>query len=103
MGNNTVMKHIERLRKMVGLAYKMEWQEKDPFLKFEAKYEKKERDFLNKEELASIEVKNFEITRLQLIKDLFVFSCYTGLSYKDEMNLTTENLTVASMAESGSA
>ncbi len=94
MGNNTVMKHIERLRKMVSLAYKMEWLEKDPFLKFEAKYEKKERDFLNKEELASIEAKNFEITRLQLIKDLFVFSCYTGLSYKDVMNLTAENLTV---------
>jgi hypothetical protein len=37
MGNNTVMKHIERLRKMVSLAFKMEWLDKDPFMKFEAK------------------------------------------------------------------
>jgi hypothetical protein len=31
MGNNTVMKHIDRLRKMINLAVKMEWIEKDPF------------------------------------------------------------------------
>lgn len=92
MGNNTVMKHIERLRKMVSLAFKMEWLDKDPFVKFEAKYEKKERGFLTLEELQSIENKVFTIQRLQLIKDLFVFSCYTGLSYGDVMNLTTDNI-----------
>jgi len=92
MKNNTVMKHIERLRKMVSLAYKMEWLDKDPFIKFEAKYEKKERTFLTKEELLGIEEKRFSIARLQLIKDLFVFSCYTGLSYGDVMNLTSNNL-----------
>ncbi len=86
------MKHIERLRKMVSLAFKMEWLDKDPFIKFEAKYEKKERGFLTLEELQSIENKVFMIQRLQLIKDLFVFSCYTGLSYGDVMNLTTDNI-----------
>lgn len=92
MGNNTVMKHIERLRKMVSLAYRMEWLDRDPFIKFKAKYEKKERTFLTKEELQRIEDKSFTIPRLQLIKDLFVFSCYTGLSYGDVMNLTLGNL-----------
>ncbi|MBU2994821.1 site-specific integrase [Cellulophaga baltica] len=92
MGNNTVMKHLERLRKMVSLAFKMEWIDKDPFLKFEAKYERKERTFLSIEELEAIENKQFSVPRLQLIKDLFVFSCYTGLSYGDVMNLTKDNL-----------
>ena len=92
MGNNTVMKHIERLRKMVSLAYKMEWIDKDPFIKFEAKYERKERTFLTLEELQGIENKSFGIPRLQLIKDLFVFSCYTGLSYGDVMGLTNKNM-----------
>lgn len=92
MGNNTVMKHIERLRKMVSLAHKMEWLGKDPFIKFEAKYEKKERTYLTLGELQAIENKQFTIERLQLIKDLFVFSCYTGLSYGDVMNLSTKNL-----------
>ncbi|WP_111310040.1 site-specific integrase [Confluentibacter sediminis] len=94
MGNNTVMKHIERLRKMVSLAFKMEWLDKDPFMKFEARYEKKERDFLTLEELQSIENKAFTIPRLELIKNLFIFSCYTGLSYGDVMNLTTDNLCI---------
>lgn len=92
MGNNTVMKHIERLRKLISLAYKMEWIDKDPFIKYEAKYEKKERTFLTLEELQSIENKAFGIPRLELIKDLFVFSCYTGLSYGDVMGLTSNNL-----------
>ena len=92
MGNNTVMKHIERLRKMVSLAYKMEWLDKDPFIKFESKYEKKERCFLTSEELGRIENKAFGIGRLHLIKDLFVFSCYTGLSYGDVMGLIANDL-----------
>jgi site-specific recombinase XerD len=94
MGNNTVMKHIERLRKMVSLAFKMEWIAKDPFINFEAKYEKRERTFLTLEELQAIENKTFGIPRLQLIKDLFVFSCYTGLSYGDVMKLNNQNLCI---------
>ena len=92
MGNNTVMKHIERLRKMVNLAFKMEWIAKDPFIKFKAKYIKTERGFLSLEELQRIENKMFGIERLQLIKDLFVFSCYTGLSYGDVMGLSSAHL-----------
>ena len=94
MGNNTVMKHIERLRKMVNLAYKMEWIDKDPFIKFKAKYLRKDREYLTLEELQKIENKEFNIHRLQLIKDLFVFSCYTGLSYGDVMRLTQNNLCI---------
>jgi len=94
MGNNTVMKHIERLRKMINLAYKMEWVDKDPFIKFKAKYQRKERTFLTLEELQTIEQKEFSISRLQLIKGLFIFSCYTGLSYGDVMSLTNDNICI---------
>ncbi len=94
MSNNTVMKHIERLRKLINLAYKMEWIDKDPFIKFKAKYIRKERTFLTLEELQTIENKEFSIPRLQLIKDLFVFSCYTGLSYGDVMSLTNDNICI---------
>lgn len=92
MGNNTVMKHIERLRKMINLSVKLEWLDKDPFIKFQAKFEKKERAFLTPEELQSIELKEFCFERLQIVKDLFVFSCYTGLSYVDVMDLTEDNI-----------
>ena len=53
IGNNAVMKHIQRLRKMVTLAYHIEWIERDPFVKFKPKLEKTEREFLTDIELRS--------------------------------------------------
>ncbi|WP_299671340.1 site-specific integrase [uncultured Polaribacter sp.] len=94
MENNTVMKHIQRLRKMVTLAYKMEWIDKDPFIKFKPTYIKNEREFLREDELQDIIEKEFEIERLNLVKDLFIFSCYTGLSYIDVMNLNEDNIAI---------
>ena len=92
MENNTVMKHIQRMRKMVTLAYKMEWIEKDPFIKFKPTYIKNEREFLREDELQDIIKKEFSIERLTLVKDLFIFSCYTGLSYIDVMQLNEDNI-----------
>lgn len=94
MGNNTVMKHIERLRKLVNLAFKLEWINRDPFINFKAKFVKTERGFLSEDELLEIENKQFRIPRLQLVKDLFVFSCYTSLSYIDVINLTPDNINI---------
>jgi integrase len=89
---NGVMKHIERFCKMVNLAVRLEWIERNPFHAYQLKFEKVERDYLTKEELAGIEEKQFHIVRLQVVKDLFVFSCYTGLAYIDVFNLTPANL-----------
>jgi len=89
---NGVMKHLERFCKMVNLAVRLEWIERNPFHAYQLKFEKVERDYLTKEELARIEEKQFHIIRLQVVKDLFVFSCYTGLAYIDVFNLTPANL-----------
>lgn len=91
-GQNTVMKHIERLRKMINIAIRNEWLQRDPFAKFKPTFTKSERGFLTTEELSTIENKEFSIVRLKQVKDLFVFSCYTGLAYIDVMNLTPNNL-----------
>lgn len=94
MGNNTVMKHIERLRKLVNLSIKNEWLDRDPFAKFQAKFVRHDREFLSQEELDKLETKELNVVRLQWAKDLFVFSCYTGLAYCDVMTLTQENISV---------
>lgn len=93
-GNNTVMKHIERLRKMVNIALKNEWLEKDPFAKFKKTFTKTNRECLTELELKTIEAKEFKIERLRFVKDLFVFSCYTGLAYIDVMQLTPRSITL---------
>jgi len=92
--HNAVMKHIQRLRKMITLAFHMEWIERDPFVKFKPHLEQKERGFLTTEELRQIEELKIEIPRLQKVRDLFIFSCYTGISYGDLMALTPQNIII---------
>ncbi|MBO0321637.1 site-specific integrase [Muricauda sp. CAU 1633] len=92
LSNNGAMKHIQRLRKMVRMAVNNEWIEKYPFQKFKIRMEKKERDFLTMIELRKIQDFQTKIERLRIVKDLFVFSCYTGIAYCDIMNLGEDNL-----------
>ncbi len=92
--HNAVMKHIQRLKKMISLAYRMEWIDKNPFIKFQSTLEPREREFLSAEDLFKIENKKLKLERLERVRDLFVFSCYTGISYGDLVLLKPENLTI---------
>lgn len=94
MSHNTVMKHVQRLRKIVTLAFHIEWIEKDPFVRWKPTFEKKERDFLNANELKQIEDFDFHNDRLDRVRDLFVFSCYTGISFSDINDLTKYNVRI---------
>ncbi len=84
---STLNKAIQRFRKVVSYAISQNHIDKDPFYGFKAKRVKKEIVFLSKEQLKVLEEKNFEIERLQQIKDMFVFCCYTGLGFKEMINL----------------
>lgn len=90
--NNGTMKHMERLKKMSRLAVKLEWLEKDPFINFKLRFEKTERQFLTERELQLIEETTFKVASTQRIKDLFIFACYTGLSYIDVRELKVDHL-----------
>jgi len=92
MGHNTVMKHIQRFRKIITLAYHLEWLERDPFILWKPTWEKSEREFLSENELSNLETYRFPIDRLDRVRDLFVFSCYTGISYADTINLSPEKI-----------
>jgi integrase/recombinase XerD len=92
MSNNTIMKHIQRFRKIVTLGYHIEWIDRDPFVRWKPVYEKRERPFLTENELSNIETYDFLIERLERVRDLFVFSCYTGIAYVDLMSLTHDNI-----------
>ena len=94
MNNNGVMKHLIRLRKMTNLAIRLEWTFIDPFKNYKFKYEKVDKDFLTEKELLVMEEKIFTIERLNMVKDLFVFCCYTGLAYVDVMNLTIDHIII---------
>jgi len=92
IGNNAVMKHIQRLRKMITLAYHMEWIDYDPFRKFKQKLIPTHRGYLTANELERLEELVINSRRLSTVMDLFMFSCYTGISYTDLMLLNKESL-----------
>lgn len=92
LNNNGVMKHIIRLKKMVNLAQNLRWIDNDPFATYKLKMQKVNREQLSEVELKAIEGKKLRIDRLDMVRDMFVFSCYTGLSYVDMINLKPENI-----------
>ncbi|MCR8558157.1 site-specific integrase [Mucilaginibacter sp. BJC16-A38] len=92
IGNTGAMTHLIRLKKMLNLALALEWLHKNPFINYKIKIQHKEREFLSKAELARMEKKVFTISRLDFVRDVFVFSCYTGLVYVDAFNLTPAQL-----------
>lgn len=92
--NNGVMKHLERLKKLSKLAFRLEWINKDPFKNFKLKFKKAERDFLTQEEIETIENYKFEKEKYNRCRDTFLFACYTGLSWIDVKNLKREHIAV---------
>ncbi len=92
LNNNGVMKHMERFKKMVNLAVKLEWITKNPFTHFQLKYDKYNRQYLTERELKLLENTEFKAERLDKIKDCFLFACYTGLAYIDTKELTKEHI-----------
>ena len=93
--NNGTMKHLERLKKMVTWAYTNEWIEKDPFIAYKLRFKRHEMEFLDKDELARIEGRDLADPMLRRVRDLFIFSCYTGLAYIDLTMLKPANIIVA--------
>jgi integrase/recombinase XerD len=90
---STLNKAVQRFRKVVSYAISQNHIDKDPFYGYKAKRVKKEIIFLTKEQLKTLEEKIFDIVRLQQIKDMFVFCCYTGLGFKEMINLKYNDIT----------
>ena len=80
---STLNKAIQRFRKVVKYAIAEDYLLKDPFILFRYKTVKKEVIFLSVDELQKLENHHFKITRMEKVKDLFIFCCYTGLAQSD--------------------
>jgi site-specific recombinase XerD len=90
--NNTAVKYVRNFRKIIKSCLDNEWLDKDPTTRYEGKMKEVERDFLTEEELNRIYNKRFSSERLTLVKDIFIFSCYTGLAYVDVKGLKKDHI-----------
>jgi integrase/recombinase XerD len=90
--NNWVVKNMQQLKRGIHLAILNEWTDKNPFGKYKSKMIEPKRVFLTKEELSVLEKINLPSERLIKVRDVFIFSCYTGLSYADVSKLSHQHL-----------
>lgn len=89
---STINKAIQRFRKVIQFALEQEYIDNNPFIGYKAKRLRKEVIYLTEDELKSLENYDFSQTRLQQVKDLFVFCCYTGLAFKEMSNLKPDHI-----------
>ena len=84
---NGVAKHIQRLKRIINWGVEINWLKNNPFEKYSCPVKKNKRKKLDISHLIALEEKNFKNAALVYVKDLFLFSCYTGFAYVDVMQL----------------
>lgn len=83
---------MQQFRTIVLIAKNNGWLYIDPFASYKFTNEKTDRAYLTEEELNVLMNKEFSIKRLEQVRDVFLFSCYTGLAYIDVRSLTMNNI-----------
>lgn len=89
---NTAVQMVKKLRTVIKIACEIGWVKHDPFIAYRAKKEEVHREYLNSGELYALAIKKLPGKRLRVVRDLFLFSCYTGLSYADTVKLKRANI-----------
>lgn len=92
--HNSAIKYITNLKKIIRIAYVHDWITKDPFANWKARIKIVDREFLSEEEIQSIVEKEFTIKRLDQVRDIFIFSCFTGLAYADVKKLNKDHVVI---------
>ena len=89
---NTAWNYHKHLRRVLNLAISLDYIDKNPYSKFKVGLDETHREILSMEELKRIEEKQIQIERLSVVRDIFVFACYTGLSFADISKLSDIHL-----------
>jgi len=92
--HNTAIKYVVNFKKIMRIALANEWITKDPFFHWKASWKTKEKQYLTQSELDTLREKKSFLPRLDLVRDIFVFCCYTGLAYADVQQLKQEHIII---------
>lgn len=90
--HNTVMKHLKQVKRVIHMAISFGYLDRDPFDGHKTTYKETNRGFLTMDDLDRLVSHVFKIKRLDVVRDIFVFACFTGLSYSDLPALTRKNI-----------
>ena len=93
-GHNTTVKYLKNFKKIVLQCVKKGWLDRDPFYGFNLATKEVQREFLTIEELDLIMTRRFSSDRVRTVRDIFLFSCNTGLAYSDIKKLNYSDITI---------
>jgi site-specific recombinase XerD len=92
--HNGAMKQLQRLKKVFNLGVNYGWISKTPFSNYKIKFKPYDKIILTAEELEKIENLKGLNPKLEITRDAFIFSCYTGLAYVDLRKLSRDNIII---------
>lgn len=91
---NSSGKMIKNLKKVIRDCVDKDWLDKDPFHSYKVRHTDPKIPHLSADELKALEEKEITIKRLDVVRDVFVFSCYTGFAYIDVATLTPDHVKI---------
>lgn len=89
---NTVIRYMKVVKKVLNIAVNYDWIQKNPFGNIRFHEKEVNKEFLTKEELETLRTKEFDIPRLELVRDVFLVQCWTGLAFIDVSELKEEHI-----------
>jgi site-specific recombinase XerD len=90
--HNSTLKYLKMFKTVIGVGIAFNWLSNDPFARFKEKFVDVEQVYLTAGELKQLLSKDIQIERLSIIRDLFAFTCFTGLAYADLNKLSQGHL-----------
>ncbi len=94
MQHNSAMGDIKKLKKIIRQCVANNWLVKDPFMGYKVKIRDTSRQILLENEIEIIATKEISIERLSLVRDIFLFCCYTGVSFRDVAELRDQDIAI---------
>lgn len=90
--HNTAVKYVNNFGKIVRICIDNGWMRINPFARYTSKVKKKKPIPLSEAEVIRLIEKQFRTPRLEQIRDIFIFCCFTGLAYSDVRKLSASEL-----------
>lgn len=90
--NNSTIKHLKSLKKIVRIALSNGWMKSDPFSNIRFHLDDVDLAYLTEDELNVLMKKEFKIERIAQVKDIYLFCCFTGLAFVDVKNLVYDDI-----------
>ena len=90
--HNTLTQYLINLKHIICVAMEKDYISKNPFSNFKLQKQNPDRGFLTQEEIEKLTAMKFKNIKLEESRDIFIFCCFTGLSYSDAANLTKQHI-----------